>query len=66
MVPSGYEWQLLDWDNLLARYLQQPATPAASGKDSHLNSRMTSKENYPEEYAKIQERIAEDAAKEAK
>ena len=60
-VPSGYDWQLLDWDNLL------PDTYAAGdtwreweGLAPELQDEIEA--NYPEEYAKIQERIAEDAA----
>ena len=60
-VPSGYDWQLLDWDNLLPdTYTTGDTRREWEGLAPELQDDI--EENYPEEYAKIQERIAEDAA----
>ncbi len=61
-LPEGYEWQLLDWDNLLPDdcYTKGQTQEVWDSLGTTLQDEV--KRMYPDDYAKVLKRIAEDVA----
>ena len=58
-LPAGIEWELLDWDNLLGDvYTRGDCETSWNQFDPQMQAWIQA--NYPDDYQKIQARIAED------